>query len=152
MSISRFDSKFTAGLDDLEVVKPTAVKGVPTPSDMEYAKARLAVLPNPNNPALEDIKNYVQSPWKTVKAPTINPNLWATATLEIIELNTLLATDQILDRKNVKQHINKTTNPDHNYALVAVVDGSNIIIDGHHRLLAQWLLGQDTAPVWKVEL
>ena len=24
--------------------------------------------------------------------------------------------------------------------------------NGHHRLFAKWLLGQDTAPVWKVEL
>ena len=130
-------------------------KGVPTPLDVEYAKARLAVLPNPNNPAIEDLDKYVQSPWQTVPAPTVNPNIWASATLEIVGMKTLLGTDPYLSRKNVKEHIKsmgQATNPNRNYALVAVVDGSNIIIDGHHRLMAQWLLGQDTAPVWKVEL
>lgn len=121
----------------------------------EYAKARLAVLPNPNNPAIEDQSKYVRSPWKTVSAPSIDLNIWANATLEIVELKTLYGTDPYLSRKNIKDNIktvSKSTTPDRDYALVAVVDGSNIIIDGHHRLLAQWLLGQDTAPVWKVEL
>jgi ParB-like chromosome segregation protein Spo0J len=35
---------------------------------------------------------------------------------------------------------------------VVVADGRNIIIDGHHRLMAAWLLGFDEAPVWKVKV
>lgn len=147
-------------LDDEDAVgiiihRADANKGVATPLDVEYAKARLAVLPNANNPAIEDPEKYVESPWRTVPAPTVDPNIWGKAVLEIVELKTLVGTDPYLSRKNVKDHIKnmgQATTPNRNYALVAVVDGSNIIIDGHHRLLAQWLLGQDTAPVWKVEI
>ena len=42
--------------------------------------------------------------------------------------------------------------PLRSYAMIAEIDGAKIIIDGHHRLMAQWLLGQQQAPVWKVTL
>jgi hypothetical protein len=38
--------------------------------------------------------------------------------------------------------------PYRNYALVYDDGEKNIIVDGHHRLFAMWLLGMDTAPVW----
>jgi hypothetical protein len=60
-----------------------------------------------------------------------------------------------MKRKNIREHIEnmgQAVTPYRSYALVVVVDGDSIIIDGHHRLFAKWLLGQDTAPVWKVEL
>jgi hypothetical protein len=143
------DSRFVIGDEDTPGIIITRK------DNSEYAKARLAALANVHNPAIEDQGKYVRSPWKTVAAPTVDTNAWANATLEIVELKTLLGTDPYLSRKNIKDNIktvSKSTTPDRDYALVAVVDGSNIIVDGHHRLLAQWLLGKDTAPVWKVEL
>jgi hypothetical protein len=38
--------------------------------------------------------------------------------------------------------------PYRGYPLVYNDGEKNIIIDGHHRLFAMWLLGMDTAPVW----
>ena len=38
--------------------------------------------------------------------------------------------------------------PFRNFALVAEIDGQKVILDGHHRLMAMWLMGMDEAPVW----
>lgn len=129
--------------------------GVPGPAEVTRAHSRLAILPNPNQPDLDKPEKFVESPWPTTQVPTIDPNIWDTAVNEIVTLNDLTGTDPFLKRKNVAKHIDamgQAITPFRSYALVAELNGSMIIIDGHHRLMAAWLLGQETAPVWKVEL
>lgn len=130
----------------------TTNKGVPTPLDVERAIARLSILPNPiPNPELEDYDQTVQSPWRVAPVPTINPRVWDTATVAVVKLSTLDGTDPWLWRKKVKKHIERlgqATTPNRSLALIYESDHGRIIVDGHHRLMAWWLLGQDEAPVW----
>jgi hypothetical protein len=140
--------------DGIELaVTPDQVKGVPGPLEVARALSRLAILPNPNHPELEDEDKYVESPWVTVTPPTIDPNLWDDALTVVVDLEDLYGTDVWLKRKNIRKHIEamgQAVTPFRSYALIAEVDGKLIIIDGHHRLMATWLLGQDTAAVYKI--
>lgn len=134
-------------------VKPVA--GVPGPLEAERAISRLAILPNPADPALDEPEKYVESPWQVVAVPTIDPNIWDNAVKTLVDLNELFGTDPYLKRKRVKQHIEamgQALTEFRSYPLVVVYNGDTIIIDGHHRLMSVWLLGQETAAVWKVEL
>ena len=150
-----------AMLDDTEkaaTVTRMAIEKAGVPSVMEVARAqsRLAILPNPADPALpdSDLEKLVESPWALRPVPTIDPNVWDTAVLETIAIGDLLGTDPYLKRKKVKKHIDamgQAVTPFRSYPLIYEVDNEPLIIDGHHRLMAMWLLGLDKAPVWIVK-
>jgi hypothetical protein len=135
-------------------IKLEPSKGVPGPLEVERALSRLAILPNPNVITIDEPEKFVESPWETVPVFTFDPNLYDEANLTVVNLNELFGTDPYLSRKKVKQHIEslgQALTPYRHYALVVVKNGQKTILDGHHRLMAQWLLGQPTAPVWLVE-
>lgn len=133
-------------------VMPDLTKFVPSKMEMERALSRLEILPNP--PTVPDGKNpdkLIETPWKQIDPITVNPNIWDDADLEIVELEELTATDEYMRRKKLKRHIKsmgQAITPYRGFALVVERNGQLVIIDGHHRLMAQWLLGQETAPVW----
>jgi len=129
-------------------------QGVPGPLEVARALSRLAILPNPADITVEEPEKYVESPWETIPVMTFDPNLYDGANLTVVELDELVGTDPYLSRKKVKKHIEvlgQALTPYRHYALVVVKNGQKTILDGHHRLMAQWLLGQPTAPVWLVE-
>ena len=129
-------------------------KGVTGPLEQARAQSRLTILPNPDDPTISDPTKYVESPWATVPTPTIDPNIWDTARTYLIKLKDLHGTDPFLKRKKVAQHIEsmgQALTPSRSYAMVIEIGGQQIIIDGHHRLMALWLLGLDEAPVWLVK-
>ena len=144
------------GFTPTKAVTADVVKdGVTGPLEVERALSRLEILPNPNHPELGKPEKFVESPWEVVPVPTVDPNVWDKAVVELVNIGDLKATDPWMKRKNVREHIEnmgQAVTPYRSYALVVVLDGDSIIIDGHHRLFAKWLLGQDTAPVWKVEI
>jgi SPP1 gp7 family putative phage head morphogenesis protein len=130
-------------------------KGVPGPWEVARALSRLEVLPNPAHPELENPQKFVESPWQVVAVPTIDPNLWNEAKVEIHDLDELLATDRWLSRKKVAKHIEsmgQAITPFRSLPLIAVVNGQSIIIDGHHRLLAVWLLGQQSSSSYTIRI
>lgn len=130
-------------------------KSVPGPQEVERALSRLAILPNPADPELNHPEKYVESPWKTTTPPTIDPNIWDNATTQIVQLADLTGTDLFLKRKRVAKHIEnmgQAMTPYRSFALVVETQGNLVIVDGHHRLMSWWLLGQTEAPVWKVKL
>jgi hypothetical protein len=56
-----------------------------------------------------------------------------------------------MDRSNVADHIEsmgQALTSWRGYPLVYDDGEKQIIIDGHHRLFAMWLLGMDQVPVW----
>jgi len=131
---------------------PDLAKFVPSELEVERAKSRLKILPNPTQ-VPEDInpEKVVESPWRVTPTITVDPNIWDSAELSLVALADLIATDEYLRRKKVKEHIESmgsATTPYRNFALVIERDGELIIIDGHHRLMAMWLLGMTEAPVW----
>lgn len=130
-------------------------KGVPGPLDIALALSRLAILPNPNEMMLEAPEKWVESPWRQVQMPTIDPGAWDAAQVEVVSLDELLGTDPYLNRKKIAKHIEalgQALSPNRSLALIVEIDAELIIVDGHHRLMAWWLLGQDQAPVWKVSI
>jgi hypothetical protein len=132
---------------------PTKI-GIPTEIEQDRAIARLEILPNPNHPEIGKPEKYVESPWTVVAVPTIDPHIWDTARLTTLAMKDLTGTDPWLKRKNVRKHIEamgQAITPNRSYAMCLEHDGQILIIDGHHRLMALWLLGLDQAPVWLVK-
>ena len=128
-----------------------SIKRMPSELEIMRAKSRLRILPSPTDPSLEDPSKLVLSPWAIAEMPMIDPAAWDDAQLQIVDLDELLATNPYLSRKKIKEQIEAAA-PSRRHALILVCDGSKVIIDGHHRLMARWLLGQETAAVWEVEL
>lgn len=133
-------------------VMPDLTKFVPSEVEVERAKSRLKILPNPAEyPADLNPDKLVQSAWETIPVITVNPNIWDNAELALVQFENLIGTDLYLRRKKLKEHIEsmgQATTPFRAFALVVERDGKQIIIDGHHRLMAMWLLGMTEAPVW----
>jgi hypothetical protein len=125
--------------------RATITKFVPDKSDMELALARLDAMP--------ETDGLVFLPFPVVAVPEFDPAIWEEAALEVVALADLVGTSPLLKVKKVRKHIEamgQALKPYRTYALVIEIGGSMIIIDGHHRLMSQWLLGLDSAPVWKV--
>ena len=149
-----------ANVDDIElslkpdIAKPVPLVGVPDSLDVERALARLQILPNPADPSLSKPEKFVESAWTVVPVPTVDPNIWDQATINLVDMAELVGTDPFLKRKNVAKHIQVMGSallPFRSYAMIYEKDGQLIIIDGHHRLMSLWLLGLDKAPVWLVK-
>jgi hypothetical protein len=128
--------------------------GVPSIAEAEAALSRLFVLPNPAGDAVEqgvDPQDFVESPWQTTDQIVVDPDVWQKAKLTLVNVKDLIATDTVLDREKVAERIKamgQSLKPFRNYPLVYDDGEQQVIIDGHHRLLAMWLLGMDQVPVW----
>jgi len=134
--------------------------GVPSKAEVKDALSRLKILPNaagdhPMSDSPEQIADSVSSPWPIVETQDgdypVNPDVWERAVLTLVNVKELYGTDTGLDRSNVADHIEsmgQALTPYRNYPLVYNDGEKNIIIDGHHRLFAMWLLGMDQVPVW----
>jgi hypothetical protein len=128
--------------------------GVPSSLEVARALSRLEILPNPDDPALGNIEKYVESPWQTLPTPSVDPNVWDDARVTLINLAELFGTDPYLKRKRVAKHVEamgQALTPRRSYAMLIELGGKKIIVDGHHRLMALWLLGLEEAPVWLVK-
>jgi len=128
--------------------------GVPSMLEAEAALSRLFVLPNPAGDAVEtedDPSDFVESPWPTTEQVVVDPDVWQKAKLTLVNVKDLVATDTVMDREKVADRIKamgQSLKPFRNYPLVYDDGEKQIIIDGHHRLFAMWLLGMDQVPVW----
>ena len=134
--------------------------GVPSKAEVKNALSRLAILPNEaaEHPVSDDpdkLANSVESPWPIVQADggnyVVDPDVWQKAQLTLVTIKDLYGTNYGLDRENVAKHIEsmgQALTPYRGYPLVYDDGAKMIIIDGHHRLMAMWLLGMDQAPVW----
>lgn len=134
--------------------QPQITKGVTGPLEQQRAHSRLTILPNPADPLIPEPEKFVESPWATIPTPTIDPNIWDNATTAIVNLKDLHGTDPFLKRKKIAEHIDsmgQALTPARSYAMIIEIGGQQIIIDGHHRLMALWLLGLEEAPVWLVK-
>ena len=134
--------------------------GVPSKSEVKDALSRLAILPNEaaEHPVSDDpdtLANSVESPWPIAETVggnyIVDPDVWTKAKLTLINIKELYGTNYGLNRENVAKHIEsmgQALTEYRGYPLVYNDGEKNIIIDGHHRLFAMWLLGMDQAPVW----
>jgi len=148
-------------------VEPAPVKsadidkaGVPSKAEVKAGLSRLKILPNaagdhPTSDNPEELADSVASPWPVVQTQNgdypVSPDVWEKAELTLVNVKDLYGTDTQLDRSNVADHIEamgQALTPYRNYALVYDDGEKQIIVDGHHRLFAMWLLGMDQVPVW----
>ena len=142
-------------------VEPKAEKaGVPSKAEVKDALSRLAILPNAagHHAASDDpeaLDDTVQSPWPVVDTIDgdypVSPDIWGRAELQLVPVKDLYATDAELGRKNLEQHIEAMGQALTDYRSYPLVydDGEKlIIVDGHHRLYSQWLLGLEMVPVY----
>ena len=142
------------------VEKDLLKAGVPSKAEVKAGLSRLKILPNdagahPVSDDPEVLADSVASPWPAVPTQDgdypVNPDVWEQAQLTLVNIKELYGTDTGLNRSNVAEHIEsmgQALTPYRSYALVYDDGEKNIIVDGHHRLFAMWLLGMDTAPVW----
>jgi hypothetical protein len=151
----------TENVQNNETTVPDFEKaGVPSKSEVKDALSRLAILPNeaaehPISDNPDELANSVESPWPIVDTVegnyTVDPDVWQKAQLTLVNIKELYGTNTGMNRKNVADHIEsmgQALTPYRGYPLVYNDGEKNIIIDGHHRLFAMWLLGMDQAPVW----
>ena len=134
--------------------------GVPSKAEVKIGLSRLKVLPNAagDHPASDNpemLADSVSSPWPIVETEDgnypVDPDVWQKAQLTLVNIKELFGTNTALDRSNVANHIEsmgQALTEYRSYPLVYNDGDKNIIIDGHHRLFAMWLIGLDQAPVW----
>ena len=146
--------------DDIVNTADFEKAGVPSKSEVKDALSRLAILPNeaaehPTSDNPEMLAESVESPWPVVETDDgnyiVSPDVWEKAKLTLVNIKELYGTNYGMNRKNVADHIEsmgQALTPYRGYPLVYNDGEKNIIIDGHHRLFAMWLLGLDQAPVW----
>lgn len=98
-------------------------------------------------------------PWPELPKPVVDEVAWQRSVIESVRVDDLFASQPYLSRDNVRKFIeNPGQVSDGKRALPNVVlshfDGKSvkIIVDGHHRLAALWLLGADHANTWFLEV
>ena len=151
----------TENVQNNETTVPDFKKaGVPSKSEVKDALSRLNVLPNeagdhPASDNPEQLADSVMSPWPVVETNDgnypVDPDVWTKAKLTLVNIKELYGTNTGMDRSNVADHIEsmgQALTPYRGYPLVYDDGEKQIIIDGHHRLFAMWLLGMDQAPAW----
>lgn len=108
--------------------------------------------------ALDKIPDYdaenIRVPWVVTTRPKLDPELWAESVIESVDIKELHASQKLLTRARVRFYIeNPGAIEEGRRAFANVYDrGSElVIVDGHHRLAALWLLGAEMANVWFME-
>jgi len=156
------------------IVDPSSIpedkrSSVRRPSDYRKPKASKAVEPelvkvyrNAIDQAIDklnalntDDEGRIEVPWVQHARPKIETERWADAKLRSFLIEELQATQKYVKRETVQWHIEHLNDSAHdNRAMpnVLVADTEYLIYDGHHRLVALWLLGADTANCWKLEI
>jgi SPP1 gp7 family putative phage head morphogenesis protein len=107
------------------------------------------------NDLAADDEGRIEVPWVQHARPKIPTERWADAKLRSFLIEELQATQKYVKRETVQWHIEHLNDSAHdNRAMpnVLVADTEYLIYDGHHRLVALWLLGADTANCWKLEI
>lgn len=90
-------------------------------------------------------------PWPIGKRPVLDPEVWEDATIESVHIEGLKATQRTLNVETVRAYIKTPGAIEENRRAFANVYANSdglMIVDGHHRLAALWLLGADHSNVW----
>lgn len=114
---------------------------------IDRALDRLAKLPDAE-------PNKIKVPWPVMKRPKMPTEAWGDAELRSFKIEDLYATQPYVHRDNVAwhlEHLNDNAADNKSLPNVVVEDDMNLIYDGHHRLVAYWLLGADWSNCWTLE-
>ena len=93
----------------------------------------------------------IPTPWPIGKRPTLDPEAWEVSQIETVPIAELTATQKTLNVETVRAYVKNPGSIEGNRRAFANVYANSdglMIVDGHHRLAALWLLGADSANVW----
>jgi hypothetical protein len=93
-------------------------------------------------------------PWVIANRPKLDSEEWRKSVIQNVPIAGLLATQPRLTRKRVEFFVlNPGAIEEGKRAMPNVYHSNNerVIVDGHHRLAALWMLGADHANVWVLE-
>lgn len=103
-------------------------------------------------PMVDD--EHIAVPWAIAKRPKLNPEVWVDSQIANVTISELYATQKLLTKSRVAFYIENPGAIEQGrraFANVYASDSRNVIVDGHHRLAAFWLLGAEVANVWFLE-
>lgn len=93
----------------------------------------------------------IPTPWPTGDLPILAPEEWEVSQIETVPIAELTATQRTLNVETVRAYVKNPGSIEENRRAFANVYANSdglMIVDGHHRLAALWLLGADSANVW----
>jgi hypothetical protein len=103
-------------------------------------------------PMVDD--KHIAVPWPITERMKLDPEMWAQSEIQSVFIADLYASQELLTKERVIFFIE---NPGaielgrRAFANVYDLGERLVIVDGHHRLAALWLLGADVANVWFLE-
>ena len=101
---------------------------------------------------LPDIEpGLIAVPWPVSPRPELDPTVWEESVIQDVKVADLVATQKLMNRDRVEFYVKNPGAIEENrraYANVYAQDSELLIVDGHHRLAALWLLGAEVANVW----
>jgi hypothetical protein len=101
--------------------------------------------------AMPRTNGKIPTPWPIGELPTLDPEAWEASKIETVPIAGLTATQRTLNVERVREYVQNPGRIDENRRALANVYANSdglMIVDGHHRLAALWLLGADNANVW----
>jgi hypothetical protein len=133
----------------LEAIPMKSVKGITKAGRNEVDSALKAL------DEIPDVEpGEIAVPWVMTNAPKLEDEEWRESVVKNVPIGTLLASQPRLTRERVEYFILNTGSVEEGRrAFPNVYHRGNewVIVDGHHRLAALWLLGADHANVWLLE-
>jgi hypothetical protein len=103
-------------------------------------------------PMVDD--KHIAVPWPIYPRPKRDSEVWQDSAIKNLNIEDLTASQHKLQKKRVKEFIRTQGAPEEGHRAlpnVYAIDGRNVIVDGHHRLAALWLLGAEVANIWFLE-
>lgn len=108
--------------------------------------------------ALDEIPDVAEGeiaiPWPTLPKVELDPEVWRESEITSVTIVDLVATQERLRRERVEFYIMNPGAVEEGkraFANVYRKDDDLLIVDGHHRLAALWLLGAEFSNVWYLE-
>jgi len=103
-------------------------------------------------PMIDD--KHIAVPWPIAARPKLDSEVWQDSEIKDVKIEDLTASQNKLKKKRVDEFIRTQGAPEEGHRAlpnVYAIDGRNVIVDGHHRLAALWLLGAEVANIWFLE-
>ncbi len=140
-----------------EIIKPEILDLSPSPSTSALVKAGRNVIAEALQ-LLDDLPDsepgLIAVPWPVSPRPELDPTVWEESVIQDVKVADLVATQKLMNRDRVEFYVKNPGAIEENrraYANVYATDSELLIVDGHHRLAALWLLGAGVANVWALK-
>ena len=159
-SIERLESPYIEWINDTSTIPSYALE-IESNNNKSAESAITKAGRNAINVALAKLDDipmiddkHIAVPWPITERPKLDPEVWEESEIKSVTIADLYASQELLTKERVVFFIE---NPGaielgrRTFANVYDLGERLVIVDGHHRLAAMWLLGADAANVWFLE-